>query len=145
LVTGQYALDQRLYDCHRSRVPVLAIAAQVPSEQIGSNYYQETHPDRLFRDSSHYCELISQTSQVPRTLEIAIQTALTNKGVAVVAIPGDIALKQTKYRKPSAAIKACHPEVNPSEDEVKQLAALLNQGNAITIFGGPGVPEPTPN
>src|ERR1700693_6454373 len=63
------------YDCHRSRVPVLALAAQIPSQEIGSNYFQETHPDQLFRDCSHYCELISQTSQVPRVLEIAGQTA----------------------------------------------------------------------
>ena len=127
-----------LYDCQRSRVPVLAIAAQIPSQEIGSNYFQETHPDQLFRDCSHYCELISQTSQVPRVLEMAIQSALTNKGVAVVAIPGDIALKEATHRKPSAAIKACHPEVSPSEDEVKQVAVLLNQGKAVTILGGAG-------
>jgi pyruvate dehydrogenase (quinone) len=135
---GNMHLINGLYDCHRSRVPVLAIAAQIPSREIGSNYFQETHPDQLFRDCSHYCELISQTSQIPRVLEIAIQTALANNGVAVVAIPGDIALKQANYRKPSAAIRACHPVVSPSEDEVKQLAILLNQGKAVTILGGAG-------
>src|ERR1700756_4139331 len=135
---GNMHLINGLYDCHRSRVPVLGIAAQIPSQEIGSNYFQETHPDQLFRDCSHYCELISQTSQVPRVLEIAIQTALTNRGVAVVAIPGDIALKEAKYRQPSATIKACHPEVSPSEDEVKQLAALLSLGKAVTILGGAG-------
>ncbi len=135
---GNMHLINGLYDCHRSRVPVLAIAAQIPSQEIGSNYFQETHPDQLFRDCSHYCELISQTTQVPRVLEIAIQSALTNKGVAVVAIPGDIALKQAKYRQPSAAIKACHPAVVPAEDEIKQLALLLEQGKAITILGGAG-------
>ena len=135
---GNMHLINGLYDCHRSRVPVLAIAAQVPSQEIGSNYFQETHPDELFRDCSHYSELISHTSQVPRVLEIAIQTALTSKGVAVVTIPGDIALERANYRKPSAAIKACHPVVTPSVDEVQQLAALLNEGNAITILGGAG-------
>jgi pyruvate dehydrogenase (quinone) len=135
---GNMHLINGLYDCHRSRVPVLAIAAQIPSQEIGSSYFQETHPDQLFRDCSHYCELISQTTQVPRVLEIAIQTALTNKGVSVVAIPGDIALKQANYRKPSAAIKACHPEVSPSADEIEQLATLLNQSDAITILGGAG-------
>src|SRR5207237_9557659 len=119
---GNMHLINGLYDCHRSRVPILALAAQIPSQEIGSNYFQETHPDQLFRDCSHYCELISPTGQVPRVLEIAIQTALTNKGVAVVAIPGDIALKQANYRKPSAAIRACHPEVSPSETEIKELA-----------------------
>jgi pyruvate dehydrogenase (quinone) len=135
---GNMHLINGLYDCHRSRVPVLAIAAQIPSQEIGSNYFQETRPDQLFRDCSHYCELISQTTQVPRVLEIAIQSALTNKGVAVVAIPGDVALKQAKYRQPSAVIKACHPAIVPAEDEVMQLAALLNLGKAITILGGAG-------
>src|ERR1700758_5319864 len=127
-----------LYDCHRSRVPVLALAAQIPSQEIGSNYFQETHPDQLFRDCSDYCELISQTTQVPRVLEIAIQTALTKKGVAVVAIPGDIALKPAAYRKPSATVKPCHPVVTPSDEEIKSLATLLNEGKAVTILGGAG-------
>jgi len=135
---GNMHLINGLYDCHRSRVPVLAIAAQIPSQEIGSDYFQETHPDQLFRDCSHYCELISQTTQVPRVLEIAIQSALANKGVAVVAIPGDIALKPAKYRQPSASIRACHPEVSPSEDELKQLAQLLNQSKTVTILGGAG-------
>jgi len=135
---GNMHLINGLYDCHRSRVPVLAIAAHIPSHEIGSNYFQETHPDQLFRDCSHYCELVSQTAQVPRVFEIAIQSALTNKGVTVVAVPGDIALKPAKYRKPSATVRPCHSEVIPSEDGVKQLATLLNEGKAITILGGAG-------
>jgi pyruvate dehydrogenase (quinone) len=135
---GNMHLINGLYDCHRSRVPVLAIAAQIPSQEIGSNYFQETHPDQLFRDCSHYCELVSQTTQVPRVFEIAIQTALTKKGVTVVAIPGDIALKQADYRQPSATIRACHPAVSPSADEIKELAELLNQGRAVSILGGAG-------
>jgi pyruvate dehydrogenase (quinone) len=127
-----------LYDCHRSRVPVLALAAQIPSQEIGSNYFQETHPDQLFRECSHYCELISQTTQVPRVLEIAIQTALTHKGVSVVVLPGDIALKPTNYRKPSATIRPCHPVVSPADDEIRKLAELLNKGKAVSILGGAG-------
>ncbi len=79
-----------LYDCHRSRVPVLALAAHIPSLEIGSNYFQETHPNQLFRNCSHYCELVSQPGQMPRVLEIAIQAALSRQGVAVVAIPGTL-------------------------------------------------------
>src|ERR1700757_4749718 len=90
---GNLHLINGLFDCQRSRVPVLAIAAQIPSHEVGSNYFQETHPDQLFRDCSHYCELVSQTAQVPRVFEIAIQSALANKGVTVVAVPGDIALQ----------------------------------------------------
>src|SRR5260370_30819798 len=90
---GNLHLINGLYHCHRSRVPVLAIAAHIPSHEIGSNYFQETHPERLFLDCSHYCELVSQPEQMPRTLEIAMQTAISRQGVAVVVLPGDIALK----------------------------------------------------
>jgi pyruvate dehydrogenase (quinone) len=135
---GNMHLINGLYDCHRSRVPVLAIAAQIPSHEIGSNYFQETHPDQLFRDCSHYCELVSQTTQIPRVFEIAIQTALSKKGVSVLAIPGDVALKEASYRPPSASLRPCSPEVSPSPDEIERLAELLNQGNAVTILGGAG-------
>src|SRR6202158_1175253 len=90
---GNMHLINGLYDCQRSRVPVLAIAAQVPSAEIGSGYFQETHPDQIFAGCSHYCELISQPEQMPRVLEIAIQTAISRRGVAVVVIPGDVALR----------------------------------------------------
>src|SRR5712671_1525284 len=89
---GNLHLINGLYDCHRSRVPVLAIAAHIPSNEIGSGYFQETHPDHLFAQCSHYCELVSQAAQMPRTLEIAMQTAISRQGVAVVVLPGDIAL-----------------------------------------------------
>jgi len=135
---GNMHLINGLYDCQRSRVPVLAIAAHIPSNEIGSSYFQETHPDQRFRDCSDYCELISQTTQVPRVLETAIQTALTKRGVAVVAIPGDIALQQAEYRKPSAVVRPAKPVVCPSEDEIKQLAEFLNRAETVTILGGAG-------
>jgi pyruvate dehydrogenase (quinone) len=135
---GNMHLINGLYDCQRSRVPVLAIAAHIPSNEIGSSYFQETHPDQLFRDCSDYCELISQPTQVPRVLETAIQSALTQKGVSVVAIPGDIALRQTAYRKPSAIVKPAKPVICPSENEIKQLAELLNEAGTVTILGGAG-------
>ena len=90
---GNLHLINGLYDCHRSRVPVLAIAAQIPSHEIGSGYFQETHPEHVFAQCSHYCELVSQPDQMPRVLEIAIQTALSRRGVSVIALPGDIALR----------------------------------------------------
>src|SRR3979490_1468122 len=90
---GNLHLINGLFDCHRSRVPVLAIAAQVPSAEIGAGYFQETHPEILFKECSHYCELISGANQMPRTLEIAIRQAVGNRGVSVVVIPGDVALQ----------------------------------------------------
>src|SRR6185503_4339539 len=80
---GNLHLINGLYDCHRNRVPVLAIAAQVPTREIGSGYFQETHPEHLFAQCSHYCELVSHPEQMPRVLEIAMQTAVSRRGVSV--------------------------------------------------------------
>jgi pyruvate dehydrogenase (quinone) len=135
---GNVHLVNGLFDCHRSRVPVLAIAAHIPSNEIGSNYFQETHPDHFFKDCSHYSVLVSQGSQMPRVLEIAIQTALAKQGVSVVAIPGDVAMRQIPYRKPSASIKQVEPLLRPSESEVDMLASLLNKSKSVTILGGAG-------
>jgi pyruvate dehydrogenase (quinone) len=97
---GNLHLINGLYDCHRSRVPVLAIAAQIPSHEIGSGYFQETHPEHLFAQCSHSCELVSQPEQMPRVLEIAMQTARSRRGVAVIALPGDVALRAAVEHQP---------------------------------------------
>src|SRR5437660_4106907 len=97
---GNLHLINGLYDCHRNRVQVLATAAQIPTHEIGSGYFQETHPEHLFAQCSHYCELISQPEQMPRVLEIAMQTAIARRGVSVVALPGDIALRNAVEQEP---------------------------------------------
>ena len=135
---GNLHLINGLYDCHRSRVPVVAIAAQVPSDEIGSNYFQETHPERLFLDYSHYCELVSQVSQMPRTLEIAIQMAVSRKGVAVVVLPGDIALQETTTPNPRMRFRATEPLLRPSDRDLAALAETLNTAPKVTILAGAG-------
>jgi len=105
---GNLHLINGLYDCHRSRVPVLAIAAQIPSNEIGSGYFQETKPEHLFAQCSHYCELVSQQEQMPRVLEIAVQTALSRRGVSVVAIPGDVALRDAVNRRRACIFRHRH-------------------------------------
>ncbi len=90
---GNLHLINGLFDCHRSRVPVLGIAAHIPSSEIGSGYFQETHPEELFRECSHYCELISGAVQMPRMLEVAIHQATAKRGVSVLVMPGDVALQ----------------------------------------------------
>src|SRR5258706_11931530 len=89
---GNLHLINGLFDCHRSRVPVLAIAAQIPSSEIGLGYFQETHPEQLFKECSHYCEFVSGANQMQRMLELAIRP-VTNRGVSVIVIPGDVALQ----------------------------------------------------
>src|SRR6201981_3066220 len=112
---GNLHLINGLYDCHRSRVPVLAIAAQIPSNEIGSGYFQETKPEHLFAQCSHYCELVSQPEQMPRVLEIAMQTALSRRGVAVIAIPGDVALRDAVDQASRLHFAEPKPMVCPSD------------------------------
>src|SRR5437870_12350218 len=135
---GNLHLINGLYDCHRSRVPVLAIAAQIPSHEIGSGYFQETHPEHLFAQCSHYCELVSQPEQMPRVLEIAMQTALSRRGVAVIALPGDVALREAIEQQPRLHFPQPTPRVCPSDDEIAALAKTLNHAKKITILGGAG-------
>jgi pyruvate dehydrogenase (quinone) len=137
---GNLHLINGLFDCHRSRVPVLAIAAQIPSGEIGADYFQETHPESLFKECSHYCELVSGANQMPRTLEIAIREAVGRRGVSVVVIPGDVALqpasdaplpKRTALLPPQAVMI-------PSSPDLERLAALLNGESRVTILCGSG-------
>ena len=136
---GNLHLINGLYDCHRTRVPVLAIAAQIPSAEIGRNYFQETKPEELFRGCSDYCELVSHSSQLPGVLEAAIRTAIGRRGVAVVVIPGDVALQD--YEAPfsaPAALAIRQPVVVPAADQLDALADLLNAGRRITLLCGRG-------
>ena len=135
---GNLHLINGLYDCHRSRVPVLAIAAQIPSNEIGSGYFQETHPEHLFAQCSHYCELVSQPEQMPRVLEIAIQTAISRRGVAVVTLPGDIGFRDAVERGPRLHFAVPKPTVRPSDNEISELEKILNDSKKTTILAGAG-------
>jgi len=135
---GNLHLINGLYDCHRSRVPVLAIAAQIPSNEIGSGYFQETHPEHLFAQCSHYCELVSHPEQMPRVLEIAMQTAISRRGVAVVVMPGDIAMRDAVEQTPRLRFEEARSSVTPSPQEIETLAKLLNNSKKTTILGGAG-------
>ena len=137
---GNLHLINGLFDCHRSRVPVLAIAAQIPSAEIGAGYFQETHPQTLFRECSHYCELISGADQMPRTLEIAIREAVSKRGVSVVTIPGDVALlpaTDAPLAKPASLLPTA-PSVTPVNNEIAELAVMLNRSRRITVLCGSG-------
>ncbi|UQN14317.1 ubiquinone-dependent pyruvate dehydrogenase [Gulosibacter sp. ACHW.36C] len=135
---GNLHLINGLFDAQRSRVPVLAIAAHIPSEEIGSNYFQETHPQELFRECSVYTELVSSAEQMPRVLEIAMRAAIERRGVAVVVLPGDVALQQAIHEG-EHVVRAAQPRVLPSEAELHELAELLAGASSPTILAGAGV------
>jgi pyruvate dehydrogenase (quinone) len=137
---GNLHLINGLFDCHRSRVPVLGIAAHIPSGEIGSGYFQETHPQMLFQECSHYCELVSDANQMPRALEVAIREAVGKRGVSVLVLPGDVALSQAADAPPLkfGGLRLTVPIVTPSSGDLDRLAALLNGDGRVTILCGSG-------
>src|ERR1700683_2285148 len=137
---GNLHLINGLFDSHRSRVPVLAIAAQIPSSEIGSGYFQEPHPEQLFKECSHYCEFVSGANQMQRTLELAIRQAVTNRGVSVVVIPGDVALQPAAPASdPNPAnLLPARPAVPAANEALDQLATLLNGDSRVTMLCGSG-------
>lgn len=134
---GNLHLINGLFDAHRSRVPVLAIAAHIPTSEIGTNYFQETHPQELFRECSSYVEYVADPAQMPRVLEIAMRTAVEEQGVAVIVIPGDVALADAVSNRTSV-IRRANPTVVPSDAELDRAAELLNAAKRVTILAGAG-------
>ncbi|UWF51791.1 ubiquinone-dependent pyruvate dehydrogenase [Pseudomonas sp. N3-W] len=134
---GNLHLINGLFDCHKNHVPVLAIAAQIPSSEVGLNYFQETHPQELFKECSHFVELVSNPAQMPQVLHRAMRSAILNRGVAVVVIPGDVALQEVENKlKPWPALS--RPRTLPAPQDLDRLVELLSQSKAVTLMCGAG-------
>ena len=135
---GNLHLINGLFDCHRNHVPVVAIAAHIPSSEIGSGYFQETHPTELFRECSHYCEMVTNPEQLPQVLAIAMRKAILNRGVSVIVLPGDVALKPAPEDAKIGWYPPVLPRVIPQPTELEKLAELLNGATNITMMCGSG-------
>jgi len=134
---GNLHLINGLFDAQRSGVPVLAIAAHIPSSEIGIDYFQATHPESLFKECSHYVELVSNPAQLPQILTRAMRVAVGRRGVAVVVLPGDVAIKPVGATVPAWLVPS-KPVVRPNDSEIDRLATLLNEGSRVTFFCGAG-------
>ena len=136
---GHLHLINGLYDCHRTRASVLALAAHIPSAEIGTGYFQETHPERLFGECSHYCEMVQSPKQIPRILQIAMQTAVSKGGVSVLVIPGDVAMESAPDQSGFAhPVITARPRVRPAEADLHRLAKLLGEHKKIALLCGRG-------
>ncbi len=134
-----------LFDCHRSRVPVLAIASQIPSQEIGTNYFQETSPAQLFAGCSHYCGVIASPEQMPRILAIAMRTAIAQRGVAVVILPGDVAISSCEALPAPLGFLSNDSQLTPPDVDLKAAAELLNRAERVTILAGAGCRDAHPD
>ena len=135
---GNLHLINGLFDCHRNRTPVLAIAAHIPSSEIGLGYFQETHPQELFRECSDFCELVSNPAQMPGVLARALNTAVGKGGVAVIVLPGDVALAKAPDGASPDWSPPGKPRISPALADVARAAELLNGAEKVTILAGSG-------
>ncbi len=136
---GHLHLINGLYDCQRNHVPVLAIAAHIPSSEIGLGYFQETHPTEIFRECSHFCEMVQDPAQLPELLHRAIRTAIGQRGVAVLVVPGDVSMKDAPKHARVTMPALATPRIVPDAREITTLAATLNDAKAVTFLCGSGV------
>lgn len=134
---GNLHLINGLFDCHRNHVPVLAIASHIPSSEIGLTYFQETHPQELFRECSHFVELVTNPEQMPQILHRAMRTAILRRGVAVVVIPGDVSLKEAPVSRADWT-PLVPPRLVPADSDIDRLVSLLDESRAVTILCGSG-------
>jgi pyruvate dehydrogenase (quinone) len=135
---GNLHLINGLFDAQRSRVPVLAIAAHIPREEIGGGYFQETHPQELFREASVFSEMASIPDQVPWLLRIAMRTALERSGVAVLVVPGELFLADAPAGSAPRPVVRAFSHVRPDEGSLARAAEVLNAGRRVTILAGAG-------
>ncbi|WP_433566537.1 pyruvate dehydrogenase [Nocardia sp. CA-151230] len=136
---GNTHLIQGLYDAHRNGAAVLAIASHIPSREIGTGFFQETHPERLFVECSHFCEMVGTPEQMPRLAYIAMQTALGRHGVSVLVVPGDVLSAEAENRGWQSDLVAEAPAVVPPAAQVDRLAEALNDADTVALFAGAGV------
>src|ERR1700758_654227 len=134
---GNLHLINGLFDSHRSMAPVLAIASHIPTTEIGTGYFQETHPEILFKECSHYCELVSNPKQMGRVLHLAMQSAVGKAGVGVVVLPGDVGGMEMPNGVPHSVITE-RTAVRPCDAEVTRLAEVLNSARRVALFCGFG-------
>jgi pyruvate dehydrogenase (quinone) len=135
---GSVHLINGLYDAHRSNAPVLAIASHIPTSEIGTAYFQETHPEILFKECSHYCEMISNPKQFERVLHIAMQSALGKGGVGVIVLPGDVGGADMPDEGTPRSLVSRRPTIRPTEKDLARLADLINSSKKVALFGGIG-------
>lgn len=135
---GNLHLINGLFDCHRNHVPVLAIAAHIPSSEIGLGYFQETHPQELFRECSHFVELVTNPAQMPEVLHRAMRAAIGKRGVAVIVVPGDVALQEAPAGASATFAAPAVPRILPAATEIAKLARILNEAEAVTLLCGSG-------
>jgi pyruvate dehydrogenase (quinone) len=136
---GNLHLINGLYNAHRNGASVFAIAGQVPTEFLGTDFFQETHPERIFKECTRYCEAAYTPIQAVRISKLAIQSAITKRGVGMAVLPGDV-LAQPAPLDPSfsSSFFTHAPRMRPTDADLEKLSQSINAAERPVIFGGEG-------
>ena len=136
---GNTHLIQGLYDAHRNGAKVLAIASHIPSQMIGSSFFQETHPEQIFQECSGYCEMVNSAEQGAKILHNAIQSTMAGNGVSVLVMPGDLASEDAADMPTlKSTVTAARGVVKPEKSQVDDLARAINDAESVTFMVGAG-------
>jgi len=135
---GHVHLINGVYDAHRAHTPLLVIASTINTPEFGTDYFQETNTLKLFDDCSVYNQMIMTPQQAPRMLQNAIQHAISKKGAAVIGLPGDVSELPAEENLTSSQFFFTNPVIRPNDEELQQLADLINTSTKITLFCGIG-------
>lgn len=135
---GAIHLLNGLYDAKKSHTPVLAICGQVPREEMGSDFFQEVDNDVLFADVSVFCQTVTSVDQLPGVLEQAVNAALSERGVAVLTLPGDIGGLDLPKHTPAPRFVKDQPVSVPDPESVQTAADAINAAESVTFLVGLG-------
>ena len=136
---GNTHLIQGLYDSHRNGAKVLALASHIPSRQIGGQFFQETHPEILFKEASGYCEMVNSADQGAVITHNANQSTMAGNVVSVLVIPGDLASAEAENEQfTESVISAGNPITFPDPAEAAALTQAINEAEKVTFFVGVG-------
>ncbi|APT87601.1 MULTISPECIES: pyruvate dehydrogenase [Corynebacterium] len=139
---GNTHFVQGLYDANRNGAKVLALASHIPSRQIGSHFFQETHPEALFNECSGYCEMVNSAEQGAVILHHAIQSTMAGKGVSVLVIPGDVSTQEAENDAfTDSVISTGRPVVYPDPVEAAALTQAINKAKTVALFVGCGAKD----
>lgn len=126
-----------IFESHRNGAPVVLVASDVASTEAGLEFPQEVDQRAVYRQASVFCEYISHPSQARRITALAAQAALTQSGVAVIIVRGDLFTQTDEDKLPWTAHHATARSL-PATEEIRQLAAAINQADTVTIYAGYG-------
>lgn len=136
---GALHLLNGIYNAKKEGAAVLAITGQVPRAESGTSFFQEVDLGKVFDDVCVFQHSIESPDQMPRIAQLAIQKALSHRGVARIEIPSDVGpLKVASNDALAHEIFIPDSEMLPGSSDLDRAAEILNQSRKVTLLAGSG-------